>query len=208
MVKRPDAFWKWFDGNRSDLERALVNIRFGAGGADNKLTDGIRKALNDAGFDLAHEVGRRPSGCFHLIISADGDRNKIEDVLAVTRAAIPYDNWEVTAFRPPTDEIFEIEIAPDRTISMETTSFLIEETLDHTAVVLVFHTPAALELSATALSFIARRLVEARIGEFKLMNDVDYVFGMSSVPSEDRWLLRPFREFDAAMRELDGSSPN
>ena len=128
--------------------------------------------------------------------------------MAVTRAAVQFDNWEITAFRPASNERFEIEIEQNRIVATDAIWFFIEETAEYTAVALIFDAPTALELSAPELSFVARRLIEARIGEYKLLNDIDYVFGTAKGPDEGRSLLRPFSEFEVALRELDGSLPS
>lgn len=88
-----EAFWSWFEKNAGRITKAVDR-------QDQKI---IIHELGDriarASPGVMHEIGRFDANTVELILSADGMRDNIPGVLALSRAAPRLEGFLFTAFR-------------------------------------------------------------------------------------------------------------
>jgi hypothetical protein len=88
-----DNFWQWFMANGNVLKDRHHPDR-------EALTDELLERLQRVSEGLWFEMGIRPDGTGHLIVSAEGDADFFPDVAALVEAAPAMEGWDVTAFKP------------------------------------------------------------------------------------------------------------
>ncbi len=93
------AFWLWFDKNKSHFEELTHHNK------NAKLT-ALVEQLRQIDGGLSAEVS---TDLKQLIISAGGDTSKFNLVQEIVRTAPSLEDWDVTAFRQPAIEDFTLQ---------------------------------------------------------------------------------------------------
>ena len=93
-MKNPENFWQWFTRNELFLKDKNHPER-------EDRADELLQQLKQFSEELWFEMGVRPDGSGHLIISAEGNLDGFSDVRALVSAAPSIQGWEITAFKPP-----------------------------------------------------------------------------------------------------------
>lgn len=94
-----EAFWSWFAGAAPQLAKDYDAFVRGETGPEPLIVP-VAERLDAYCDGIVHEIGQDEDGVYDLVISADGIKDRIETVTALTRAAPAIDGWKVTAFRP------------------------------------------------------------------------------------------------------------
>jgi len=93
-MKDPEKFWQWF------IRHELI-LKDKAHPEREDRADELLQQLKQFSEELWFEMGVRPDGSGHLIISAEGNVDGFSDVRALVNAAPSIQGWEITAFKPP-----------------------------------------------------------------------------------------------------------
>ena len=124
----PAQFWNWFQQNAERLRTRIY-------GDDSQDRDAAMQELASNCPDLTLElmqIGDRPQ----LIVSADGNWEKVDLVRTFVDTAPTLDGWDVTAFRPRMDDGISIQIQGE-SIGPDDIRFRLEPVLDGVRVILL-----------------------------------------------------------------------
>lgn len=92
-MTNPEDFWQWFAANGRVLKDRYHPDR-------EALSDDLLQRLQQISEGLWFEMGIRPDGSGHLIITAEGNVEFFPEVVALVEAAPGMEGWEITAFKP------------------------------------------------------------------------------------------------------------
>ncbi|HWW25481.1 MAG TPA: hypothetical protein VNZ85_06245 [Caulobacter sp.] len=178
------AFWRWFQANADDIWKGVERQDHDL--IITKLGDRLSKVHPT----IVHEIGKPDEDTVELIISADGMKEALPAVLALTRDAPKLSGFLITAFRPrrPRQALKIL----DRDITGEDVRYRSEFDGEKLNLV-VFIDGDFTERERSLIGFL---MLDQALGEYDVMTGVGTVRFESIAPPEVRPLADLAAEFD------------
>lgn len=178
-------FWRWFEANSR-------RIKAGVERQDHELIiKKISEKLSKVDPGIVHEIGKSDDNTVELILSADGLKDVLPAVLALSRAAPELPGFRFTAFRPRWPAL-QLEIL-NRQVTGEDLRYRSEfdgEKLD----LLVFIEGDFTERERLMVGFL---MLDQALGEYDVMTGVGSISFEAGAPPDAKPLCDLASEFDA-----------
>jgi hypothetical protein len=176
------GFWQWFAANAGRL-RAVCS----ADAQSEEIEEAFKRVhdrMGEVDPDLVFEIGLKDSR-FQFIVSADGNREKMNAVLECVSAAPPIEGWEIVAFRQAKPDFsltaFGVPIGlDDIRILFEAD----EDNIDRLAVYFIFRTDEP--LSENDMISISCLVLDHTLGEFDAMTEISSL-GVHRLDADEDW---------------------
>jgi hypothetical protein len=168
FANKEKKFWEWFDKYRDELSNEnRANY--------NKLLDDLLEQLHKYCKNLYFEIGSPGENKMELIITANGDKAYFKMVESLVNSAPKFDNWIITAYKPPMEREFCFEYEG---IKLDTSEIWFEPLNNENAPtqigVQVFISSFSIEKEDVFYNAVYI-VLETILGEKSVSEDIDYL---------------------------------
>jgi hypothetical protein len=102
FTSKEKKFWDWFSNHKDELiEESRADY--------NMLLDNLLEQLHRYCKNIFLEIGSPEENKMELIITANGDKTYFNMVEALVNNAPKFNNWIITAFKPPMERKFNFK---------------------------------------------------------------------------------------------------
>ncbi len=101
MKEKTTAFWNWFSTNKLNFENILSNLNEASQEDIDNLMDEFEINLHNYDPNIWFRMGSKAP--YELLITAEGQVEKFENVIALVDSAPKIENWNIVSFIQPKD---------------------------------------------------------------------------------------------------------
>ena len=176
-------FWEWFVQNEAALRRVE--------GGNEKILRDLNRELERVATGLTFQFGPVEDGLKEFAVSADGIRERFQEVLDLVSAAPELPGWRILAFRPRagTDAVIQMD---GLELAAESLWFTVEPDRDRIGLTLFI--PGLEQSNHDAMAGATFILLDMALGEYDVETKLGWIEHKPLPPSPADLGLNPFSE--------------